>query len=143
MISEWGLALVQRGLTKDMFQRRVVTPLMRSQFLAGVVRCPLVFEYRPERTVFLCTERGDYTGKVHLFTEGRLWGACRAMRAFKRDVWARTPWTRLEFRTHVPAVRAMATRCGAQLIGTARESYMTLDGLMVDETLFELHRENC
>ena len=82
-----------------------------------------------------CTDR---VADVHLFSCSCSIAA--NAREIQARVWAETGYARLEMRTHVRGVWALARRLGWQYEGTCKSSIELRDGSIVDEQTYGILR---
>ena len=82
-----------------------------------------------------CTDR---VADVHLFSQSR--SIVKNSREIQERVWAGTGYVKLEMRTHIPGVWALARRLGWKYEGTRKASIELQDGSIVDEQLYGILR---
>lgn len=82
-----------------------------------------------------CTDR---VADVHLFSRSR--AILKNSREIQARVWASTGYAKLEMRTHIRGVWALARRLGWQFEGTRKASIELSDGSIVDEQLYGILR---
>ena len=82
-----------------------------------------------------CTNR---VADVHLFSRSRF--IVKNSREIQARVWASTGYAKLEMRTHVRGVWALAQRLGWQFEGIRKASVELPDGSIVDEQLYGILR---
>jgi hypothetical protein len=82
-----------------------------------------------------CTNR---VADVHLFSRSN--SIVKNSREIQERVWAGTRYSRLEMRTHVRGVWALARRLGWKYEGTCKASIELEDGSVVDEHTYGILR---
>lgn len=106
-----------------------------AQVAAGVAQ---FFWSRDEETCWFvrrCTAR---VADVHLFSRSR--SIVSNAREIQSRVWGETGYVRMEMRTHVRGVWALARRLGWEYEGTCKSSIELRDGSVVDEQIYGILR---
>jgi hypothetical protein len=106
-----------------------------AQVAAGVAQ---FFWSRDGDTCWFVRRCTDRVADVHLFSRSRR--ILANAREIQGNVWRGTNYAKLEMRTHVRGVWALARKLGWQLEGIRRASVALQDGGIVDEHLYGILR---
>ena len=106
-----------------------------AQVAAGVAQ---FFWSRDGQTCWFVRRCTNRVADVHLFSRSR--SIVANAREIQARVWAETGYERLEMRTHVRGVWALARRLGWQYEGTCTSSIELRDGSIVDEQIYGILR---
>lgn len=114
---------------------REIVANLDAQVAAGVAR---FFWSRDGMTCWFVRRATNRVADVHLFSRSRTIVA--NAREIQASVWAETSYARLEMRTHIRGVWALARRLGWQYEGTCKASIELQDGSIVDEQIYGILR---
>lgn len=114
---------------------RDIVANLDAQVAAGVAQ---FFWSRDGQTCWFVRRCTNRVADVHLFSRSR--SIVASAREIQARVWAETGYARLEMRTHVRGVWALARRLGWQYEGTCVSSIELQDGSVVDEQIYGILR---
>lgn len=100
-----------------------------------------VFGIKDYKTVVVVRPVSQFVCEVHIFSDAHQFGkAVRGFRKIKDFIWNTTPYQRIEARSHLSKVGALAKRLGFELEGVRKDAYFCEDGTRLDEYEYGLNK---
>lgn len=76
----------------------------------------------------------EFVIDVHIFSDSEnQWDVVKGFRNIANWIWSNTPYIKIEMRTHLTKVCALAKRLGFKEEGVRKRSFVTNNGTIIDE----------